>query len=114
LSHFGGVPNLQGDLYWCLKLFLDQFATGSLKGVVAFPLMLGGALVYSLAPEVLLKPVLVELGASCPLPALYRLENDFEDPPGLDEWVEEAKRFLAQLRQRSPRPTREHIRGPIA
>jgi hypothetical protein len=37
--------------------------------------MLGGDLHHSLAPEVFLKPVLVELGDSCPTPGLFLLET---------------------------------------
>jgi FMN reductase len=62
--------------------------------VIAFPLMLGGAWNHGLAPEVFLKPVLVELGANCPVRGLYLLDSDYETPDGLEEWVEEARRFL--------------------
>ena len=87
-------PTYKASYTGVLKLFLDQFATGSLAGVVAFPLMLGGAWLHSLAPEVFLKPVLVELGATCPVRGLYLLDSDYEDPPGLGEWVTDARRFL--------------------
>jgi len=87
-------PTYKATYTGLLKLFLDQFAAGSLDGVVAFPLMLGGAWMHALAPEVFLKPVLVELGASCPVRGLYLLDSDYESPAGLDEWVASAKRFL--------------------
>jgi FMN reductase len=87
-------PTYKASYTGLLKLFLDQFAAGSLSGVVAFPLMLGGAWSHALAPEVFLKPVLVELGASCPVSALYLLETDYESPAGLDEWIESARRFI--------------------
>jgi FMN reductase len=87
-------PTYKASYTGLLKLFLDQFAAGSLDGVTAFPLMLGGAWSHALAPEVFLKPVLVELGASCPVPGLYLLDTDYESPAGLDEWVESAKRFV--------------------
>jgi FMN reductase len=87
-------PTYKATYTGLLKLFLDQFAAGSLDGVVAFPLMLGGAWAHALAPEVFLKPVLVELGASCPVRGLYLLDTDYESPAGLDEWVESARRFL--------------------
>jgi FMN reductase len=87
-------PTYKATYTGLLKLFLDQFAAGSLDGVVAFPLMLGGAWSHALAPEVFLKPVLVELGASCPARGLYLLDTDYESPAGLDEWVESARRFL--------------------
>ena len=87
-------PTYKASYTGLLKLFLDQFAAGSLDGVIAFPLMLGGAWLHALAPEVFLKPVLVELGASCPVRGLYLLDSDYESPPALDEWVESAQRFL--------------------
>ena len=87
-------PTYKATYTGLLKLFLDQFAAGSLAGVVAFPLMLGGAWSHALAPEVFLKPVLVELGASCPVSSLYLLDTDYESPAGLDEWVESARRFI--------------------
>ena len=87
-------PTYKASYTGLLKLFLDQFAAGSLRGVIAFPVMLGGAWMHALAPEVFLKPVLAELGASCPVPGLYLLDSDYESPAGLDEWIELARRFL--------------------
>jgi len=87
-------PTYKATYTGLLKLFLDQFAAGSLAGVVAFPLMLGGAWSHALAPEVFLKPVLVELGASCPVSGLYLLDTDYETPAGLDQWIESARRFI--------------------
>lgn len=87
-------PTYKATYTGLLKLFLDQFAAGSLARVVAFPLMLGGAWSHALAPEVFLKPVLVELGASCPVRGLYLLDTDYESPAGLDEWIESARRFI--------------------
>jgi len=87
-------PTYKASYTGLLKLFLDQFPTGGLKGVVAFPVMLGGAWHHGLAPEVFLKPVLVELGATCPTRGLYLLDSDYENPDGLDEWVEDARRFV--------------------
>jgi FMN reductase len=87
-------PTYKASYTGLLKLFLDQFAAGSLAGVVAFPVMLGGAWKHALAPDVFLKPVLAELGASCPMPGLYLLDTDYESPAGLDEWIATARRFL--------------------
>ena len=87
-------PTYKATYTGLLKLFLDQFAAGSLAGVLAFPLMLGGAWSHALAPEVFLKPVLVELGASCPVSGLYLLDTDYESPTGLDAWIESARRFI--------------------
>lgn len=89
-----GSPTYKATFTGLLKLFLDQFPSGGLGGVVAFPVMLGGAWNHALAPDVFLKPVLVELGATCPVRGLYLLESDYEDPPGLAEWVDDARRFV--------------------
>lgn len=87
-------PTYKASYTGLLKLFLDHFPSGGLAGVIAFPVMLGGAWQHALAPEVFLKPVLVELGAICPVRGLYLLETDYESPEGLDVWTAEARRFL--------------------
>jgi FMN reductase len=87
-------PTYKASFTGLLKLFLDQFPSAGLKSRIALPVMLGGAWQHSLAPEVFLKPVLVELGAECPMPGLYLLDSDYEDPPGLDEWIARARRYV--------------------
>jgi FMN reductase len=87
-------PTYRASYTGLLKLFLDQIPSGGLAGVVAFPLMLGGAWVHALAPEVFLKPVLVELGASCPARGLFLLDSDYESPAVLDPWIESARMFV--------------------
>lgn len=73
-------PTFKATYTGVLKLFLDQFATGDgLAGVTAVPLMLGAAPTHSLAPELHLKPVLVELGATCPAPGLYQIDKTYAD-----------------------------------
>jgi FMN reductase len=82
-------PTFKATYTGILKLFLDQFAGSTgLQGVVAVPLMLGAAPGHQLAPELLLKPVLVELGATVPAPAVYQLDSSYSDDPKLAEWVE--------------------------
>jgi FMN reductase len=44
--------------------------------VVAVPVMVGAAPVHTLAPEVYLRPLLVELGATVPSRALYVMEQE--------------------------------------
>lgn len=56
--------------------------------------MLGGSLAHALAPELTLRPVLVEIGASCPAPSLYLLDSEYETSPELDRWLEVARRFV--------------------
>ena len=73
-------PTFKATYTGLLKLFLDQFATAEgLAGVVAVPVMLGAGPGHALAPELLLKPVLVELGATCPTPGLYLSDATYAD-----------------------------------
>ncbi|MBX5488758.1 MAG: NAD(P)H-dependent oxidoreductase [Mycolicibacterium hassiacum] len=86
-------PTFKGTYTGVLKLFLDQFGAGELGQVTTFPVMLGGSYAHSLAPELTLRPVLVEIGASCPAPSLYLLDSDYETSPELDNWLEVARRY---------------------
>ncbi|MGF7234461.1 MAG: NADPH-dependent FMN reductase [Frankia sp.] len=71
-----------------LKSFLDQFGRDELAALATVPLMVGAAPVHSLAVETQLRPVLVEIGASCPTRGVYILEKDAEDPAGpVAEWM---------------------------
>jgi FMN reductase len=63
--------------------------------VTAVPFMLGGDLRHSLAPDVLLKPILVELGATCPTRGLFLVDSRFADADAYDEWLELAGRQIA-------------------
>jgi FMN reductase len=59
-----------------LKAFLDQFGRDELGALATVPLMVGAAPHHALAVEDQLRPVLVEIGASCPTRVLYVLEAD--------------------------------------
>jgi FMN reductase len=87
-------PTYKGTYTGLLKLFLDQLPADSLVKTTAFPLMLGAAMGHAMAPELLLKPVLVELGASCPARGLYLLETDYTSAAVIEPWVARARRFL--------------------
>jgi FMN reductase len=89
-----GSPTYKASFTGILKLFLDQFPSAGLAGKIALPMMLGGAWQHALAPEIFLKPVLVELGGECPVRGLYLLDSDYEDPPGLDDWIASARRYI--------------------
>jgi FMN reductase len=84
-------PTYKSSYTGLLKLFLDQIPTDGLAGVIAVPLMLGAGPGHAMAPEVFLKPVLVELGATCPTRALYLLESDYDNPPAWESWLTTAK-----------------------
>jgi FMN reductase len=84
-------PTYKATYTGLLKLFLDQFPPNGLLGVTAVPLMLGAGPDHALAPDLLLKPVLVELGATCPAPGLYLIDKSFAEDPRLDAWLARAK-----------------------
>ncbi len=64
-------PTYKAAYTGLLKAFLDRYDTLGLAGVVAIPVMTGGSPAHSLAPDVTLRPLLVELGASVPTRSLY-------------------------------------------
>lgn len=99
-------PTFKATYTGVLKLFLDQVPTGGLAGVVAVPVMLGGGPGHALAPELLLKPVLVELGATCPTKGLYLLDSTYTEPTALDPWLPTARaQVLAAVGQQPPPAT---------
>lgn len=87
-------PTFKATYTGLLKLFLDQFGAGELGQVTTFPLMLGGSYAHALAPELTLRPVLVEIGASCPAPSLYLLDSEYETSEDLEKWLPLARRFV--------------------
>jgi FMN reductase len=88
-------PTYKATYTGLLKLFLDRIAGGALDGVTAVPVMLGGHWRHSLAADLLLKPVLVELGATCPTRGLFLLDSDYADSPALESWLGPARRQVA-------------------
>jgi FMN reductase len=87
-------PTFKATYTGLLKLFLDQFGAGELGQVTTFAVMLGGSPAHALAPELTLRPVLVEIGASCPAPSLYLLDSEYETSQDLGRWLELARRFV--------------------
>jgi FMN reductase len=88
------TPTFKGTYTGLLKLFLDQFGAGELHGTVGIALMLGAGPHHALAGELTLKPVLVEIGCSCPTPALFLLDSAWESSPELDTWLTRAHDVL--------------------
>lgn len=88
-------PTYKGSYTGLLKLFLDRFAADSLTGVLAVPLMLGAGPRHALAPEVFLRPVLAELGATVPGKALYVLEDGYDNPVEYESWLDAVRPFVA-------------------
>jgi FMN reductase len=91
-------PTYKGSYTGLLKLFLDRFGAGSMTGT-AVPVMLGGHWRHALAPELLLKPILVEIGATCPTAGLFLLDSELETSDTLDTWLSRARPQVAATTQ---------------
>lgn len=88
-------PTYKATYTGLLKAFLDWFSPTGLAGVVAVPVMVGAGPGHSLAVEVHLRPVLVEIGATVPTRGLYVTEDRLEDlPVVIDEWLVQARPAL--------------------
>lgn len=57
-------PTYKASYTGRLKAFLDRYGDGGLGSCIAVPLMTGGSRDHSLAVDLLLRPLLVELGAA--------------------------------------------------
>lgn len=95
-----GSPTYKATFTGLLKSFLDRYPTRGLENVCAIPLMTGADKGHSMAPDVNLRPLLVELGAILPTRAFYfetsqmdRMENIVTD------WISENSLALRQIRQ---------------
>ncbi|HYF72573.1 MAG TPA: NAD(P)H-dependent oxidoreductase [Nocardioides sp.] len=86
-------PTYKGTYTGLLKLFLDRFATDGLTGL-AVPLMLGAGPGHALAPELSLRPVLTEIGATVPAKGLYVVDAAYDDPAAYSHWLELARPFV--------------------
>ena len=84
-------PTFKATYTGLLKMFLDQVPTDGLAGVVAVPVMLGAGPAHALAPDILLKPVLVEMGATCPTRGLYIVDTSYDDPAAVEPWLATAR-----------------------
>jgi FMN reductase len=97
-------PTYKATYTGLLKTFLDGVPTGALAGVVAIPVMVAGDRAHALAVDVHLRPLLLELGASCPTPGLFVEESQLADPAAaIAPWLEAAgPALLATLQARVP------------
>src|SRR5262249_15931893 len=80
-------PTYKATYTGLLKVFLDRIAGGALLGQLAVPLMVAGAPQHALAVETHLRPLLIELGATCLTPGLCVLESHLDHVDGvIDAW----------------------------
>lgn len=88
-------PTYKGTYTGLLKGFLDRFPASALSGVCAVPVMVGAGPRHTLAVDVLLRPVLIELGASTPTRGLFVLESELDQLDRvIGEWLIEAGPIL--------------------
>lgn len=96
-------PTYKGAYTGLLKLFLDRFAGGTGLTGVAVPLLLGGSAAHSLAPELTLRPVLTEIGATVPGRGLYVIDKQYDDPAAYADWLTATRPIVTSLvRQELP------------
>jgi FMN reductase len=72
-------PTFKGTYSGLLKVFLDRLPQRSLGGATAVPVMLMGIREHMPAVDTYLRPLLIELGAAVPGPALAVLESGLDD-----------------------------------
>ncbi|AFR07196.1 NAD(P)H-dependent oxidoreductase [Nocardiopsis alba] len=103
-------PTYKATYTGLLKVFLDLLPSGGLEGVTAVPVLVMGSPAHTLAVDVHLRPLLLELGASLPTSGLALLQDtvttEGTDSPGLEEvlrpWAERSAPALrAALNPRS-------------
>lgn len=88
-------PTYKATYTGLLKLFLDRVPQNGLLGRVAIPVMVAAAPIHGLAGETHLRPLLVELGATCPTRGFFILESQLADLPGVvAKWLAAAEPAL--------------------
>ncbi|HEX2807700.1 MAG TPA: NAD(P)H-dependent oxidoreductase [Kineosporiaceae bacterium] len=106
------TPTYKGSYTGLLKSFLDHVAAGALRGVIAVPVITVGSPAHTLAADVHLRPLLLELGAVTPTAALVVGEQDLADPGGvIASWLIEAAPVLRRLLAPAAAVTGDQARG---
>lgn len=91
-------PTYKASYTGLLKAFLDRYGTRGLAGVSAIPIFTIGSPAHTLAVEVTLRPLLVELGASVPTSGIAFPASDFERRGEIvGAWIEREAAVLGRL-----------------
>jgi FMN reductase len=91
-------PTFKGTYPGLLKLFLDMLPIDGLAATVAVAAMTAGWDRHRGAAEQFLRPLLTELGAAVPVPALSVTEEEFSDlDPVLSAWMKSHAPTLAAV-----------------
>lgn len=92
------TPTYKGSYTGLLKAFLDHVPAGALARTVAVPLITVGGPAHTLAADLHLRPLLLELGAVTPTAALVVPEAALADPgPLVQAWLDGAAPGLSAL-----------------
>ena len=84
-------PTYKASYTGMLKAFLDRYGSNGLAGTIAVPMMTGAWAGHSLAVEVHLRSVLVELGATVPARGRVVTEPELADlDPPVARWAASA------------------------
>jgi FMN reductase len=99
------TPVYKASYTGLLKAFLDRYPTGALRGVLAVPVVVSASPAHSFVAEHLLRPLLVELGASAPTRPFAVTESRLDDLDALAAtWADEAAGVVAALLAARPTP----------
>lgn len=90
-------PTYKGTYTGLLKLFLDRFDGGTGLRGLAVPLLVGASAAHALAPEVFLRPVLTELGATVPGRGLFVPQERHADPEAYADWLDATRPVVHRL-----------------
>ncbi len=85
-------PTYKATYTGLLKVFFDRYGNNGLAGTVGVPVMTGAAPIHALAPEVHLRPLLVELGATTPDPRALRHRGAVRRPRWRDRGLGRCRR----------------------
>jgi FMN reductase len=92
------TPVYKASYTGLLKAFLDRYPTGGLRGVLAVPVVVSASPTHSFVAEHLLRPLLVELGASAPTRPFAITEKQLPELDGLAAtWADEAAGVVSAL-----------------
>jgi len=97
-------PTYKATYTGLLKSFFDRYGSDGLARTVCIPVMTGAATIHALAPEVHLRPLLVELGASTPTRGLFVTEQQLDDLDAvIASWARTARPIVSGALQATDR-----------
>jgi FMN reductase len=89
------TPTYKGTYTGLLKVFLDQYGHRELAGIIAVPVGIAAAEAHRQSVGATLQELLVELGATVPVPPFTVLEKELDDPDRVAaDWVARHGRLL--------------------